>query len=1349
MQPFVELVRRHKRSRRVSRHEAWFFRYTAHANDEDARPVEPHAWHAKHHLWQLASLQFTDLHEGDVNALNEALNVTCTLHQDSSGCTALHVAATHGHLDCVLRLLERPDARLQMHVKNEAGETALHSALRHSLAVRDRTNVPWAHEANRVLTANVLACVDALLGQATPTLLSNVYDKNGWSIEALDFRLRGDLFDAVVAGDVTRLRFILATYRPSALTLPALRRTLLHEACANRHVEATIEVLTNEKLCVNPLEPDTSGCTALHVCAKGGFVEGCVLLLDSDKMGSDTAETLLLASDATGRTALHWSIMHRHAAAALFLLHVAALHGVVVELLQRVDDADHSPLHVACATVRSEIDLVLTMIELGANVNLASRANLPRRSNLCRRSWPREGAGGVLANSPHDLPNRVKTALESTSLHAVSQHTVELKTMKLIVPRPPPPASVESSAPSIRATAATVRIPSPLKVALTARSYDIADCLVQSGADCTEADKVWEVFLRDPASRPTLAKWGALWLHSDVFAPGLFSALCCPWRLNTTCMASADDDTEQGLCALLELATSLGVYRTWRGVFDAAMSAFRCRRLRLAHQLLVLHASQGGNVFITGAQSWLCVAAENACLASCRWLQAHNYPFSVADSPAISALLSKRCRDRRAQDVEAAQTRTDVCLWLLEHFSELYQPAFQLHLDRAFANGYMAVAVALVAKMDDTVHTIHGGLAVEASRGNEAILISLHSKRLWSHCDVGLTLAVRFNMSQKVLRQLIQRGAQPSRTATVDGKPAILWAISYRRLDVIRVLLVLDQAECLSATDGRGRDVLFYAMRTNSVSLVALLWTRQLPSWNVSAAVVGAVEANAVDVLKWMAATDPQVFLESCAVDSLAATTPHVPSLEHLACSRGYLELATWLKVNAGERGKCASFLDGCTPTQLARLFGYAIKPSSNDPRDHTVVLNGILRRILATRAPSSLELATVHSFDPWRQIRPSWLEDHFTKLHTACAMNSVALVTALASCGVSLLTPCGPFDIPPLNYAAHFGAVDVIKWLLRQGVVDDGSALRRAASRCQGMAMMALLDAEPPATSLGRLHGDGSSPTLLHLVTRAHSHAPALIDTLVDTYHADVDVVDGHGLTALVYAMVCGNVPAMLHLLQRGARLEAEYEGQSGFYYVLHLVPSDVWRCFFQAFLRDSLHGRSLHCTESCGCKSFEGAMDATTCAFCSHPFDLHSQVPLPPWHHDVSDTYHLQTRSESSRGSASPRSAIMDSDDGLDHPIPSNSTDHAHKAQPRTSPVPDHAVPYVGRLCEPNLRSIAAIRFNHEILTHGLSLSAPPDLFTPHEDEDVAQRGMAVGDSACTKSSPPQHRLHQPPRA
>ncbi|KDO21596.1 hypothetical protein SPRG_13281 [Saprolegnia parasitica CBS 223.65] len=86
---------------------------------------------------------------------------------------------------------------------------------------------------------------------------------------------------------------------------------------------------------------------------------------------------------------------------------------------------------------------------------------------------------------------------------------------------------------------------------------------------------------------------------------------------------------------------------------------------------------------------------------------------------------------------------------------------------------------------------------------------------------------------------------------------------------------------------------------------------------------------------------------------------------------------------------------------------------------------------------------------------------------------------------------------------------------LLDHDVVDtawaDGNALYEAATKTtrqhadivKRLLSLPVVDAE---TYLGRLRGDGSTPTLLHYVARS-PYAQGVIDCLLDRYHAEIDV--------------------------------------------------------------------------------------------------------------------------------------------------------------------------------------------------------------------------------------------------
>ncbi|KAJ0410142.1 hypothetical protein ATCC90586_008420 [Pythium insidiosum] len=100
--------------------------------------------------------------------------------------------------------------------------------------------------------------------------------------------------------------------------------------------------------------------------------------------------------------------------------------------------------------------------------------------------------------------------------------------------------------------------------------------------------------------------------------------------------------------------------------------------------------------------------------------------------------------------------------------------------------------------------------------------------------------------------------------------------------------------------------------------------------------------------------------------------------------------------------------------------------------------------------------------------------------------------------------------------------------------------------------------------------------------------------------------------------------------LLDKGVSPRPEFEGQTLFYYTLHLMPSLAWRQVAQRLLATRCRRTFLHCVQDgCACKSFEAPSDepsAAACGFCSHPADLHARVPYPPWFRDQYETYRQQ---------------------------------------------------------------------------------------------------------------------------
>ncbi|CAK4326675.1 unnamed protein product [Aphanomyces euteiches] len=426
--PYISMVKRHRSaSKRV--HE-WFQRYTSQDTSlENSPPTHP-LIHPRY-LWQVASIEFSPLHEacrvGDVEALDAALR---------SKCCRLH-------LMCVSRLLEEADASIQMHTRDFQGRTAIHLAFQ-----RRRT---WKHR----------GLMDTLFNHASPSLCQ-LRDNDGWSIQDLDFLHRGDLIDAVAAGQLDRIQYLQRLYNCNLFDQQQSGRTLLHEACEQYQLEVVRYLLANG---IDSFVEDLTGATVLHVCARRGFLEGCVIVLDPS-----TSLALLTAQDKSGRTPLHWSLLRGHHAVSMYFIQTAAMHSVAYELLATCDDHGYAPLHLASAS--GHIALVKSMIYLGADVNSATTTVRQRIET------------SPLVAATQSLPgnNRPRSAFNATSLMDVSQHTVELKTLRLLT------GDAANASPTVARIKSTVGpidtdTPSPLVLALRSGHIDVADVLLENGAD--------------------------------------------------------------------------------------------------------------------------------------------------------------------------------------------------------------------------------------------------------------------------------------------------------------------------------------------------------------------------------------------------------------------------------------------------------------------------------------------------------------------------------------------------------------------------------------------------------------------------------------------------------------------------------------------------------------------------------------------------------------------------------------------------------------------------------------------------------------------------------------------------
>ncbi|KAH9075879.1 hypothetical protein Ae201684P_012372 [Aphanomyces euteiches] len=1259
--PYISMVKRHRSaSKRV--HE-WFQRYTSQDTSlENSPPTHP-LIHPRY-LWQVASIEFSPLHEacrvGDVEALDAALrSKCCRLYRTHAGQTPLHVAVTHRHLMCVSRLLEEADASIQMHARDFQGRTAIHLAFQ-----RRRT---WKHR----------GLMDTLFNHASPSLCQ-LRDNDGWSIQDLDFLHRGDLIDAVAAGQLDRIQYLQRLYNCNLFDQQQSGRTLLHEACEQYQLEVVRYLLANG---IDSFVEDLTGATVLHVCARRGFLEGCVIVLDPS-----TSLALLTAQDKSGRTPLHWSLLRGHHAVSMYFIQTAAMHGVAYELLATCDDHGYAPLHLASAS--GHIALVKSMIYLGADVNSATTTVRQRIET------------SPLVAATQSLPgnNRPRSAFNATSLKDVSQHTVELKTLRLLT------GDAANASPTVARIKSTVGpidtdTPSPLVLALRSGHIDVADVLLENGADLATGE-IWELYMTNSNTRQVLAPLACFWLSPPAFAVDEYAELCRCRRWN-----------EEALCALLELATSLCLL--WENLDVAMLTAFQRGFLELAHRL---HAGRAAWV-LDPPLSWLSLAVQSSKpLESCQWLQKHYYPIRDADSSAIFLLLKQPFRQVNLAQVTAFKARSTTCIWLLtQHF---YPPSLDMQavLDVALRGGYTDVAKTLLSSLPITPNIPMD--VVDAFLDNNALLGQV-DRMPWLLCDEGLAWACRRN-SVFLARRLLAHGAKPQRYVFVHGKSALLWAVWHRNVEILKLLDVLDDDIMIQASDSRGRDALYIAMRTNDPLVVAFLWSsRHHTLFNLEMALFAAVEANAATTLAWLANAEPTLNLQSIQ-DSTGRT------LVHVACERGYLALATWLA--PPETWHQLNQYHGHTPGDILRLFGHDVPEPLQPFSPPASTLYGVLRCLLSDDMQGLNEKYRPFTIDPL---------DRFSRMHAACCLDSLKHVQHLAAHGISLVDPQEPDTYEPILWAAPYGAQNVTALLVKQRIQD--SVLEAAlyyAARYKHIDVIWTLLSVATTASVGRLAGDCPLPTLLHWVAAIPQSEPLMAE-LLDKFQAQIE--DRYGITPIMFALVAGNLSNVLYLLKRGARLEAEFEGQSIFYYVLHLVPSETWRVFLQAFLVQRLQRRGLHCVEEfCGCKSFEATALDESCSFCCHAADKHIVLPLPPWHQDVNDTYKRQTSSQrSSRRSNSRQSS---SGDMFSHELSDTepTTDAFQPPEPppeftlsSVAPSPPFGGSYVGRLSRDQVYAIARIQFQAEMTAFDLRLEVPErsELAQDNEiDEDKDAFSMIV---------------------
>ncbi|KAL3662436.1 hypothetical protein V7S43_012762 [Phytophthora oleae] len=284
----------------------------------------------------------------------------------------------------------------------------------------------------------------------------------------------------------------------------------------------------------------------------------------------------------------------------------------------------------------------------------------------------------------------------------------------------------------------------------------------------------------------------------------------------------------------------------------------------------------------------------------------------------------------------------------------------------------------------------------------------------------------------------------------------------------------------------------------------------------------------------------------------------------------------------------------------------------------------GILRTVIELNGKTEkLPQETFQGYQRYTVIPDAWV--------SAVAQNQVSHLQALSLSR----TPDPDVSTRILVLAAvKTASSDALKWIVNSSApitkhLSDEEAIEclYAAAKHPGAmyAVMTLLLLENQLNP-GRLSGDGMGIPLLHRAA-CFSNSPLacrIMTILLERSDCDVNVLDAFGNTALSYAIASGCIHNACFLIQNAkCRLEAEYEGQSSFYYVLHLAPSFAWRLILRELLvtRDRAF---LHCDaedRTCGCKGYEGG--GALCGFCEHGYSSHHIVPLPSWFRDQYDTY------------------------------------------------------------------------------------------------------------------------------
>nr|CCA21234.1 hypothetical protein PITG_05829 [Albugo laibachii Nc14] len=311
----------------------------------------------------------------------------------------------------------------------------------------------------------------------------------------------------------------------------------------------------------------------------------------------------------------------------------------------------------------------------------------------------------------------------------------------------------------------------------------------------------------------------------------------------------------------------------------------------------------------------------------------------------------------------------------------------------------------------------------------------------------------------------------------------------------------------------------------------------------------------------------------------------------------------------------------------------------------------GFFRLLMSLHASRRPEKCFLHPADKIerRESRKSHLESLRGSLQIACALDLDTHLEAFRLqgwlCFDKMEMTC---LVTLMQTAIRNGSIKVFNWLLHHTkdtvlalpniTLSDAHLLWTAVLRHDSL-LYAQMTEKLLECGLqpGRLRGDGSGFTILHRV--ATYPDVSLFQKILKVLKAleksesdvrlDWNVLDAMGNTPIVYAITSGRLYNACVLCRiESVRLEAEFEGQSAFYYSSHLLPNAVWRYVFQQVMMKDRRHAYLHCeVENCGCKGFEMSTfydhEKAQCGACDHNQSHHTSLPFPPWYLDFCDSY------------------------------------------------------------------------------------------------------------------------------